>query len=253
MIAPPLCRLPIAEMTSVSSPAGALVLFSGGQDSTTCLAWALDRYERVDTIGFNYGQRHAAELEARLRILSRIGAISPRWEARLGADHVLDIQSFGSIGETAMTQARAIEMTDRGYPSTFVPGRNLVFFTYAAAVADRRGLTDLVGGMGEADYSGYPDCRRTTLDALETALTLGVDRPLRIVTPLMNLSKAGVWALAASLGGEPLVDLIVEDSHTCYLGARDRVGPGGRGCGRCPACQLREGGYLEFRERSAQG
>ena len=188
----------------------ALVLFSGGQDSTACLAWALARHERVETVGFDYGQRHAVELEARQTVRSRIAREFPAWAPRLGDDHMLDIRSFGALGETAMTSERAIEITDRGLPSTFVPGRNLVFLTYAAALADRRGLTALVGGMCETDFSGYPDCRRATLDALEAALNLGMERSFRIETPLMWLTKAQTWGLAKGLGGEPLVAITVE-------------------------------------------
>lgn len=221
----------------------ALVLFSGGQDSTACLAWALARYERVETVGFDYGQRHAVELEARQTVRSRIAREFPAWAPRLGDDHMLDIRSFGALGETAMTSERAIEITDRGLPSTFVPGRNLVFLTYAAALADRRGLTALVGGMCETDFSGYPDCRRATLDALEAALNLGMERSFRIETPLMWLTKAQTWGLAKGLGGEPLVAITVEDSHTCYLGERGALHAWGHGCGTCPACELRRRGY----------
>lgn len=222
---------------------GALVLFSGGQDSTACLAWALGRYDRVETLGFDYGQRHAVELEARQQVRARIATEFPDWAPRLGEDHTLDIRSFGAIAETAMTAERTIEITDRGLPSTFVPGRNLVFLTYAAAFADRRGLKALVGGMCETDFSGYPDCRRDTLDALERALNLGMEQSFRIETPLMRLTKAETWGLAKGLGGEPLVAITVEESHTCYLGERGTLHPWGYGCGTCPACELRERGY----------
>lgn len=222
---------------------GALVLFSGGQDSTACLAWALSRYERVETVGFDYGQRHIVEMEARARVRAAISGAFPAWATRLGEDHVLDIRGFGAVAESALTADRAIEMTARGLPSTFVPGRNLVFLTYAAALGDRRGLKALVGGMCETDYSGYPDCRRDTLDALETALNLGMDRDFRIETPLMRLTKAETWALAKALGGETLVTVTVEDSHTCYQGERGELHPWGRGCGACPACELRAAGY----------
>lgn len=222
---------------------GALVLFSGGQDSTACLAWALSRYERVETVGFDYGQRHIVEMEARARVRAAIAGAFPAWAARLGEDHVLDIRGFGAVAESALTADRAIEMTVRGLPSTFVPGRNLVFLTYAAALADRRGLKALVGGMCETDYSGYPDCRRDTLDALETALNLGMDRDFRIETPLMRLTKAETWALAKALGGETLVTITVEDSHTCYRGERGELHPWGRGCAACPACGLRAAGW----------
>ena len=231
-------------MTSASlSDDGALVLFSGGQDSTACLAWALSRYARVETVGFDYGQRHIVEMAARARVRETIAGGFPDWSARLGEDHVLDIRGFGAVAESALTADRAIEMTERGLPSTFVPGRNLVFLTYAAALADRRGLKALVGGMCETDFSGYPDCRRDTLDALETALNLGMDRDFRIETPLMRLTKAETWALAKSLGGEALVAITVEDSHTCYRGERGRLHAWGHGCGACPACELRAAGY----------
>ena len=233
-------------MSSSSPTDAALVLFSGGQDSSVCLAWALDRYQRVETVGFDYGQRHAAELAARMRVREQIARGFPAWVGRLGEDHVIDIRSFGAIGETALTSERAIEVTERGLPSTFVPGRNLVFLTYAAALADRRGLTHLVGGMCETDFSGYPDCRRDTLDALQAALNLGMDRSFVIETPLMRLSKAETWALADDLGGEALVDLIVEESHTCYLGDRSQRHDWGYGCGACPACELRARGWLQW-------
>ena len=221
----------------------ALVLFSGGQDSTACLAWALDRYGRVETVGFDYGQRHAVELEARQRVRERLMTEFPQWKAGLGDDHMLDIRSFGAIGDTAMTSDRAIEITDKGLPSTFVPGRNLVFLFYAAALADRRGLTALVGGMCETDFSGYPDCRRSTLDATEQALNLGMEQTFRVETPLMRLTKAGTWGLAKALGGEALIAITVEDSHTCYLGERGMLHAWGYGCGGCPACELRQRGY----------
>ena len=221
----------------------ALVLFSGGQDSTACLAWALDRYGRVETVGFDYGQRHAVELEARQRVRERLMTEFPQWKAGLGDDHMLDIRIFGAIGDTAMTSDRAIEITDRGLPSTFVPGRNLVFLFYAAALADRRGLTALVGGMCETDFSGYPDCRRSTLDATEQALNLGMEQTFRVETPLMRLTKAGTWGLAKALGGEALIAITVEDSHTCYLGERGTLHAWGYGCGGCPACELRQRGY----------
>lgn len=222
---------------------GALVLFSGGQDSTVCLAWALDRYARVETVGFDYGQRHIVEMQARQRVRAGVLARFPHWADRLGEDHVLDLRGFGAVAESALTADRAIEMTARGLPSTFVPGRNLVFLVYAAALADRRGLTALVGGMCETDYSGYPDCRRDTLDAMQTALNLGMERAFRVETPLMRLTKAETWRLGAALGGESLVALIVEESHTCYRGERGERHPWGYGCGACPACELRAAGW----------
>jgi len=232
----------VAELTTRR----ALVLFSGGQDSAVCLAWSLSRYRHVETVGFDYGQRHAVELEARQAVRNGVIANFPTLAGRLGADHELDMRSFGAIGETAMTQDRAIEITERGLPSTFVPGRNLAFFIYAGALADRLGVDDLIGGMCETDYSGYPDCRRATLDALETSLRLGLERDVRIVTPLMKLSKAETWALAMAEGGEALVRLIVEQSHTCYLGARTPMHGWGAGCGECPACELRAKGWTEW-------
>ena len=240
-------------MSPVPPKDAALVLFSGGQDSSVCLAWALDRYGRVETVGFDYGQRHSAELAARQRLRDEILRRFPAWAARLGEDHLIDIASFGAIGETALTTERAIETTERGLPSTFVPGRNLVFLTYAAALADRRGLAHLVGGMCETDYSGYPDCRRDALDALERALNLGMDRDFSIQTPLMRLSKAETWVLADRLGGEALTGLIVEESHTCYLGDRSQRHDWGYGCGTCPACKLRARGWAEWRAQAVAG
>ena len=224
----------------------ALVLFSGGQDSTVCLGWALARYARVETAGFDYGQRHGIELECRQRVRAEIAAHFPEWAARLGPDHILDIASFGAIGETALTSEAEIEMTASGLPSTFVPGRNLVFFTYAAALGYRRGLNVLVGGMCETDYSGYPDCRDGTLRALEQALRLGTEIPFIIEAPLMRRTKAETWALAQELGGASFVDLIIEETHTCYRGERGQRHPWGYGCGACPACELRAKGYAEW-------
>lgn len=229
-----------------AAESSALVLFSGGQDSAVCLAWALARYGRVETVGFDYGQRHAVEMAARGRVREGLKAVLPGLAGRLGPDHVLDLTGFGAIGDSAMTTDRAIETDARGLPTTFVPGRNLVFLTYAAALADRRGLGALVGGMCETDFSGYPDCRRDTLDAMARALSLGLDKDVVIETPLMALTKADTWALAHELGGRPLVDLILEDSHTCYLGDRSTRHVWGYGCGTCPACQLRAAGYQQW-------
>jgi 7-cyano-7-deazaguanine synthase len=223
---------------------GALVLFSGGQDSTACLAWALARFGRVETVGFDYGQRHAVELSARQAVRARIAKEFPVWAGRLGEDHVLEMRGFGAIAETAMTSERAFEITDKGLPSTFVPGRNLVFLTYAAALADRRKLSVLVGGMCETDFSGYPDCRRDTMDAMQTALNLGMVQDFTIATPLMALTKAETWGLAKALGGEELVAITVEETHTCYTGERGTLHAWGYGCGACPACELRQRGYL---------
>jgi 7-cyano-7-deazaguanine synthase len=225
---------------------GALVLFSGGQDSTVCLAYALDRFTRVETVGFDYGQRHAVELECRRRVRAEIARTFPNWGARLGADHVLDIASFGAIGATALTSDAEIRMTASGLPSTFVPGRNLVFFTYASALGYRRGLHTLVGGMCETDYSGYPDCRDATLRALGEAIRLGTEVPFVIEAPLMWLSKAGTWELAHKLGGDALTDLIAEHTHTCYRGERGARHAWGYGCGACPACELRARGYDQW-------
>ncbi|MBL8881437.1 MAG: 7-cyano-7-deazaguanine synthase QueC [Hyphomicrobium sp.] len=221
----------------------ALVLFSGGQDSTVCLAWALARYERVETVGFDYGQRHHVELQARTKILDRLRQDFPDWAGRLGPDRVLKLPALGEISETALTRDKEIEVGKTGLPSTFVPGRNLLFFTYAAALAWRRGISTLVGGMCETDYSGYPDCRNETLQTLARAISLGVDRHISIETPLMYVDKAGTWAMTQELGGAALVDLVTEETHTCYVGIRTRRHPWGYGCGHCPACALRAKGW----------
>ncbi len=225
----------------------ALVLFSGGQDSTVCLASALELYEHVETVGFAYGQRHAVELEQRTVILTAIRTGYPKWAARLGEDHVLCLAELGALSDTALTRDAEIEMTAAGLPSTFVPGRNLLFFTYAAALAYRRGIRSLIGGMCETDYSGYPDCRNETLQALATALSLGLDKPVTIETPLMYVDKADTWAMAEKLGGRHLVDLIIEDTHTCYLGDHATRHAWGYGCGTCPACELRAKGWAKWR------
>ncbi|MEH6498346.1 MAG: 7-cyano-7-deazaguanine synthase QueC [Pseudoalteromonas distincta] len=224
----------------------ALVLFSGGQDSTTCLAWALERYEYVETVGFDYGQRHRIELDCRLNILQKIRNRFPNWAQRLGEDHVLDLQLLGQISDTAMTAEKTIEFEKNGLPNTFVPGRNLLFLTFAATIAYRRGLTVLVGGMCETDYSGYPDCRDNTLKATQVALSLGMDTPVIIETPLMWLDKAQTWRLAENLGRQDFVSLIQEESHTCYLGTRQQRHEWGYGCGTCPACELRKTGYEQY-------
>ncbi len=224
----------------------ALVLFSGGQDSATCLAWALDRYQRVETIGFNYGQRHAVELECRFTFLKALRERYPAWGEKLGDDHMLDMSLLGHISDTALTQAKAIEFEKTGLPNTFVPGRNLLFLTFAAALAYRRGLSVLVGGMCETDYSGYPDCRDDTLKALQVALSLGLDARMVVETPLMWIDKAKTWRLAESLGGQDLVSLILEESHTCYLGDRSQRHAWGYGCGQCPACDLRRTGFEAY-------
>jgi 7-cyano-7-deazaguanine synthase len=239
-------RRPVMTDTQPTPSAAALVLFSGGQDSATCLAWALGRYARVETVGFDYGQRHAVEMTARVKVREGIVQVLPALADRLGPDHVVDLTGFGAIGETALTSERAIDVGARGLPTTFVPGRNLVFLTCAAALADRRGLDVLVGGMCETDFSGYPDCRRATIDAMERALALGLDRPTPIETPLMWLTKAQTWAMAESLGGAALVRLIVEESHTCYRGNRTLRHDWGYGCGDCPACDLRASGWRDW-------
>ncbi|MEO9971268.1 MAG: 7-cyano-7-deazaguanine synthase QueC [Hyphomonadaceae bacterium] len=226
----------------------AIVLFSGGQDSTVCLVWALDHYDTVETIGFTYGQRHAVELECRLEVLKNVRVILPEFAPKLGADHVSDISALGALSDTALTREKAIEVSEAGLPSTFVPARNLVFLTLAAAFAWRRGSNVLVGGMCETDFSGYPDCRRKTIDAQAKALSLGLDKPVQIETPLMYLDKAQTWDMAEELGGEPLVDLIIEDTHTCYLGRRDKRHDWGYGCGECPACELRKAGWRKWQE-----
>ena len=221
----------------------ALVLFSGGQDSTVCLAHALERYAHVETIGFDYGQRHLVELESRLHVRSQLREKFPRWGERLGDDHILDLSLLSELSDTALTSQREIEMNAGGLPNTFVPVRNLLFFTVAAGVADRRGLSVLVGGMCETDYSGYPDCRDNTLKSLQVAISLGLDKSMTIETPLMWLDKAATWAMTEELGGEPLIELVIEHTHSCYLGDREHRHAWGWGCGLCPSCDLRRKGY----------
>jgi 7-cyano-7-deazaguanine synthase len=224
----------------------ALVLFSGGQDSATCLAWALERFGRVETLGFDYGQRHRVELECRAVFRTRIAAAFPQWAAKLGEDHTLPLEALRAVSDTALTRDTAIEMGTNGLPTTFVPGRNLVFVTFAAALAYRRGHRHLVAGMCETDYSGYPDCRDDTLKALQVALNLGMERRFVLHTPLMWRDKAATWALAQRLGGAPLVEALLEDTHSCYLGDRSRRHAWGYGCGTCPACELRRAGYQRW-------
>jgi 7-cyano-7-deazaguanine synthase len=238
-------------MMRQDASAGALVLFSGGQDSTTCLAWALTRFARVETVGFDYGQRHRVELACRTALREGLAQCDPRWRERLGPDHTLPIEALGAISETALTRDAEIAMGADGLPNTFVPGRNLLFLAFAAALAYRRGLVDLVGGMCETDFSGYPDCRNDTIESMARTLSLGMDRPFVIHTPLMWIDKAATWALAQELGGERLVKLIVEDTHTCYLGERTERYDWGYGCGRCPACDLRAKGWEKFKASSA--
>jgi len=225
----------------------ALVLFSGGQDSATCLAWALDRFARVETVGFDYGQRHRIELDCRARLREGMAALKPAWRERLGDDHTVSLAALGEISSTALTRDVAIAMAEDGLPNTFVPGRNLVFLTFAAALAYRRGLRHIIGGMCETDYSGYPDCRDDTIKALQVALNLGMERRFVLHTPLMWIDKRQTWALAETLGGEDLVAMIVEDSHTCYLGERGQRQAWGHGCGECPACKLRAQGWERYR------
>jgi 7-cyano-7-deazaguanine synthase len=224
----------------------ALVLFSGGQDSTICLAHALTRYGRVETIGFDYGQRHRVELDARRVVLAELRARYPAWGLRLGEDHLLDVPVIGHISEGSLTREMAFSLESNGLPNSFVPGRNLLFLTLAAAVAYRRGLQVLVTGVCETDFSGYPDCRDDTMKALQVALSLGMDRRFLVETPLMWIDKAATWALAESLGGPGLVDLVVEHTHTCYLGDRSQRHAWGYGCGSCPACELRQRGFTRF-------
>ncbi|RBA24994.1 7-cyano-7-deazaguanine synthase QueC [Herminiimonas fonticola] len=230
----------------MNSADSALVLFSGGQDSTTCLAWALARYSRVETIGFDYGQRHAIELTVRPTVLQKLRGFSAEWDSRLGEDHMIDLSLISKISDTALTSNVEIAMMENGLPNTFVPGRNLLFMTVAATVAYRRGLNVLVGGMCETDFSGYPDCRDDTMKALQVALNLGMATKLQVETPLMWIDKAETWKMAQDLGGTALVDLIRSETHTCYLGERGKLHDWGYGCGTCPACALRARGYADF-------
>ena len=225
----------------------ALVLFSGGQDSTVCLSWALERFERVETVGFAYGQRHAVELEVRPRIREKMAALNPAWGRGLGDDHVIALDALAAISETALTRDVAISIAENGLPTTFVPGRNLIFLSFAGALAYRRGAKHLVAGMCETDYSGYPDCRDDTLKAMQVALGLGMDRRFVIHTPLMWIDKAATFALAQEIGGDAFVDLLVEETHTCYLGDRTHRHAWGYGCGECPACRLRAEGFARWR------
>jgi 7-cyano-7-deazaguanine synthase len=231
----------------VSLLGDALVLFSGGQDSTVCLAWALERFARVETIGFDYGQRHSVELDVRPRIRERLSQFSATWRERLGEDHVVRIDALAAISETALTRDVAIAISDSGLPTTFVPGRNLVFFSFAGALAYRRGLKHLVAGMCETDFSGYPDCRDDTIKAMQLALTLGMDRRFVIHTPLMWIDKAATFAMAEDIGGAPLIELLLAETHTCYLGDREHRHAWGFGCGECPACRLRAAGFAKWK------
>src|SRR5215472_3150108 len=232
---------------------GALVLFSGGQDSTTCLAWALDRFERVETVGFEYGQRHRIELACRDQIRSAMAELNSTWSKRLGDEHTIVLASLGAISNTALTREVAIEIGKNGLPNTFVPGRNLIFLTFAAALAYRRGLRHIVGGMCETDYSGYPDCRDYTIKAMQLALNLGMERRFVLHTPLMWIDKAQTFALAHELGGDALIEVLIEDTHSCYLGDRKTRHAWGFGCGECPACKLRAGGFSRWTATRAPG
>ncbi len=238
-------------MSTEDGSLGALVLFSGGQDSSTCLAWALSRYARVETIAFDYGQRHAVELDCRLQVLAQFKQQFPHWASKMGEDHLLPIPVLGTISETSLTREKSIEMASSGLPNTFVPGRNLLFLTLAAALAYRRGLQRLVTGVCETDYSGYPDCRHATMQAMQQALNLGMEAQFQIDTPLMWLSKAQTWELAQDLGGAPLVELIRHETHSCYLGDHQTQHDWGYGCGSCPACELRAQGWRQWRAAQA--
>ncbi|HEY7297197.1 MAG TPA: 7-cyano-7-deazaguanine synthase QueC [Xanthobacteraceae bacterium] len=229
----------------------ALVLFSGGQDSTVCLAWALERFARVETIGFDYGQRHRTELDVRPRLRERMAALRPHWANVLGEDQVIKLDALGALSETALTRQVEIEVAENGLPTTFVPGRNLVFLALAGALACRRGLRHLVAGMCETDFSGYPDCRDDTIKAMQLALNLGMERRFVIHTPLMWIDKAATFALAQEIGGERFIDLLVEETHTCYLGDRSRRHDWGYGCGTCPACRLRANGFAKWKAANA--
>lgn len=229
-----------------AAPGLAIVLFSGGQDSTTCLAWALDRFERVETVGFDYGQRHRVELDVRLDVVEAMRESFPTWSARLGEDHIVDLTVLGRVSETALTRDVAIEMAASGLPSTFVPGRNLLFLTFAAAIAYRRGAKHIVTGVCETDYSGYPDCRDDTMKAMQVALNLGMESRFVVHTPLMWIDKAATWRLAEDLGGDRLVQIVNQRTHTCYLGDREHRHPWGLGCGVCPACELRAAGWVAY-------
>ena len=224
----------------------ALVLFSGGQDSTVCLAWALERFARVETVGFHYGQRHAVELDVRPRLRAQMATLTPEWGARLGADHMVQLDALAAMSETALTRDTQIAFAEDGLPNTFVPARNLIFFTFAGALAYRRGARHIVAGMCETDYSGYPDCRDDTIKAMQVALSLGLDKRVTIHTPLMWIDKADTFALAFEIAGQPFLDLVVEATHSCYLGDRVHRHPWGYGCGECPACQLRAQGFTKF-------
>lgn len=224
----------------------ALILFSGGQDSATCLAWALEHYDYVETIGFDYDQRHNIEMQCRMDVLAAFKIQFPQWGGKIGKDHIVDLSALGAISETSLTRDTEITLSASGLPSTFVPGRNLIFLNFAAAIGYRRGLSQLIAGMCEADFSGYPDCRKETLDAAMHSISLGMDMAFALHTPLMSVSKAGAWDMAHDLGGEALVELIRTQTHTCYKGDHDVLHDWGYGCGVCPACELRSKGWAEY-------
>ena len=233
-----------AQTTSENQ--SALVLFSGGQDSSTCLAWALERFERVETVGFDYGQRHTIELTVREPLRGAMRQIKPQWQNRLGDDHMINLSALGEISQTSLTRDMEMAMGSEGLPNSFVPGRNLIFLTFAAAIAYRRGIRHLVTGVCETDYSGYPDCRDDTIKAMQVALGLGMERRFVLHTPLMWIDKAQTWSLTEELGGPALVEAIREISHSCYLGER-KAHDWGHGCGHCPACELRADGFMRWR------
>lgn len=230
----------------MSDKSKALILFSGGQDSATCLAWALDRFDYVETVGFDYDQRHNIEMQCRMDVLEAFKSEFPHWACKIGEDHIVDLSALGAISETALTREQEITLNAEGLPSTFVPGRNLIFLNFAGAIGYRRGISTLVAGMCEADFSGYPDCRKDTLDAQMLAISLGLDREFNLETPLMHLSKSGAWSLADALGGKPLVELIRVRTHSCYRGEHDVLHTWGYGCGDCPACDLRAKGWRDY-------
>ena len=224
----------------------ALVLFSGGQDSTTCLAWALERYRHVETVGFHYGQRHAVEMEVRPAVREALRRAVPRWAARLGPDHVLPLDVLGRVSRSALTSDLPPTHRTEGLPATFVPGRNLVFFTFAAIIAYQRNIKNIVAGVCETDYSGYPDCRDDTVKAVQAAVNLGMESRIVFHTPLMWIDKAATWQLAAELGGDALLDVIRQETHSCYRGDRTHEHEWGYGCGECDACRLRAAGWAKY-------
>lgn len=242
-----------SDKTGGPQASRALILFSGGQDSACCLAWALERFDYVETVGFDYDQRHNIEMQCRMDVLGAFKTSFPEWGDKIGEDHIVDLTALGAISDTSLTRDREIVLSGAGLPSTFVPGRNLIFLNFAAAIGYRRGLTQLVAGMCEADFSGYPDCRAETLDAAMSAISLGMDMDFRLHTPLMHMSKTGAWSLAHDLGGEALVELIRVISHTCYMGVRDKLHDYGYGCGTCPACDLRARGWRGYAATSGKG